>query len=330
MEGRPVITPKMEAGMDYGWVLKRAWEITWKFKGLWVLGILASCSAGGGGGGHGGGSSGTGSQFNGESDPRFLQLQHWIESIPEQTWILIAVVAGIVVLVLALVALVLGILGQGGLIAGFNQAETNGTVTLGEAFRIGKANFWRLLGVRAIFWLAGILLGILFAAVAITTVLGTLGIGLICLIPLLCLLIPVGALVGVYVMLTQVALVTEALGVKESFLRSWEVMKASVGPVIVIGLIVVFGSAVIGLVLAFPLIAAVLPAAAGLAFGTDQSTTTGLVTAGVCLVIYLPLLIVANGVLQTYVTGVWTLSWRQWTGRAKGVPALPVVVPAAS
>lgn len=316
--------------MDYGWVLKRAWEITWKFKGLWVLGILASCSSGGGGGGHGGSSSGTGYQLNGESDPRFLQFQHWIESIPEETWIVIAIVAGIVVLLLALVSLVLGILGQGGLVAGFNQVETNGTVTLGEAFRIGKANFWRLLGVRAIFWLAGILLGIIIAAVAITTALGTLGIGLLCLVPLLCLLIPIGALVGVYVMLTQVALVTEGLDMKGSFRRSWEVLKANLGPVIIIALVVVFGSAVIGLVLAFPLIAAVLPAAAGLAFGTDQSTTTGLVTAGLCLVIYLPLLIVANGVLQTYVTGVWTLSWRQWTGREKGVTALPVVVPTAA
>jgi hypothetical protein len=315
--------------MDYGWVLKRAWEITWKFKGLWVLGILASCSAGGGGGGRGGGSSGTGYQFSGESDPRLLQFQHWIGSIPEETWIAIAIVAGIAVLVLGLAALVLGVLGQAGLIAGFNQVETNGTVTLGEAFRIGKANFWRLLGMRIVFWLAGILLGIVIAAVVVLTAIGTFGVGLLCLLPVLCLLIPAGALVGVYVMLTQVALVTEGLSVKDSFRRSWEVLKANLGPVILIGLIVLFGSMVIGLVLALPLIAAVLPAAAGLAFGTDQSTTTGLVMAGLCLVIYLPLVIVANGVLQAYVTGVWALSFRQWTGREKGVTALPVVVPPA-
>jgi hypothetical protein len=320
----------MEDGMDYGWVLKRAWEITWKFKGLWVLGILASCSSGGGGGGNGGGSSGTGYRFTGETDPRFLQLERWIESIPAETWMIIAAVAIVAVFVLGLAALVLGILGQAGLIAGFNQAETNGTVTLAEAWRIGAANFWRLLGVRIVFWLAGIIVGLLIAAVAITTIVGTLGIGLICLIPLLCLLIPVGALVGVYVMLTQVALVTEGIGVKESFVRSWEVLKANLGPVIVIGLIVVLGSVVIGLLLALPLIAAVLPAAAGLAFGTHQSTTTGLVMAGLCLVIYLPLMIVANGVLQTYITGVWTLSFRQWTGREKGVTALPVVVPPAA
>lgn len=316
--------------MDYGWVLKRAWEITWKFKALWVLGILASCSAGGGSGGGGGSSSGTRLQFSGDSDPRFLPFERWIESIPEETWIIIAIVAGIVVLLLGLVALVLGVLGQAGLIAGFNQVETNGTVTLGEAWRIGRANFWRLLGMRVLFWLAGILLAFLLVIVAVLTTIGTLGLGLLCLVPLLCLLVPVGALIGVYVMLTQVALVTEGLGVMDSFRRSWEVLKANLGPVIVIGLIVLFGSAVIGLILALPLIAAVLPAAAGLAFGTDQSTTTGLVMAGLCLVIYLPVAIVANGILQTYVTGVWTLSFRQWSGKPRGISAAPVVVPPAA
>jgi lysylphosphatidylglycerol synthetase-like protein (DUF2156 family) len=124
-----------------------------------------------------------------------------------------------------------------------------------------------------------------------------------------------------------VALVTEALEVREAFRRSWDVFRANLGPVILVALIVVFGSAIIQLILALPLIAAVVPAVAGIAFGTDQASSTGLVTAGVCLAVYLPLLIVANGILQTYVSGIWTLSWRQWTGRAKSGVDLPAVVP---
>lgn len=315
--------------MDYGWVLKRAWEITWKFKGLWVLGILASCSSGGGGGGGGGGSSGSGYQFSGNADPRFLQFQRWFESIPSETWIIVAIIAGLIILVLGLVFLVLGIIGQGGLIAGFNRVEDSGSVTLAEAFRLGTTNFWRLVGVRIVFWLAGFLVVMALGVVVVMLVIGTLGIGLLCLLPLLCLLIPIGALVGVYVMLTQVALVTENLGVMDSFRRGWQVLKENLGPVIVIALIVLFGSAVIGLVLALPLIAAVLPAVAGMAFGSDQSTTTGLWMAGLCLVVYLPVMIVANGVLQAYVSGVWTLSYRQWTGRSKGSALTPVETPAA-
>ena len=314
--------------MDYGWVLKRAWEITWKFKGLWVLGILASCSSGGGGGGGGGGSSGSGYQFGGSSDPRFAQFERWIQSIPAETWITIAIIAGLIIVVLGLVFLVLGVIGQGGLFAGFNQVEDSGSVTLAEAFRLGAANFWRLVGVRIIFWLAGVVIAIALVVTVVLLAIGTLGIGLLCLAPFLCLLIPVGAIVGVYVTLTQVALVTEHLTVGEAFRRSWQVLKANLGPVIVIGLILLFGSMIIGLVLALPIIAVVLPVALVVALGGDQATTAGMVTAGLCLVVYLPVLIVANGALQTYVSGVWTLSFRQWTGRSKGAALVAAPPPA--
>ena len=37
--------------MDYGKILRRAWEITWRWKVLWLLGFLAALGNGGGGGG---------------------------------------------------------------------------------------------------------------------------------------------------------------------------------------------------------------------------------------------------------------------------------------
>ena len=37
--------------MDYGRVLTRAWEITWRWKILWILGFLAALGSGSGGGG---------------------------------------------------------------------------------------------------------------------------------------------------------------------------------------------------------------------------------------------------------------------------------------
>ena len=33
--------------MDYGEVLRKTWNISWRNKGLWILGILAGCSASG-------------------------------------------------------------------------------------------------------------------------------------------------------------------------------------------------------------------------------------------------------------------------------------------
>ena len=36
---------------NFGEILTRAWQITWKYKVLWIFGILAGCTNGGGGGG---------------------------------------------------------------------------------------------------------------------------------------------------------------------------------------------------------------------------------------------------------------------------------------
>ena len=41
--------------MNYGEILKRAWDTIWKHKILWLFGLLASCTANSGGGGSGGG-----------------------------------------------------------------------------------------------------------------------------------------------------------------------------------------------------------------------------------------------------------------------------------
>ena len=41
--------------MDFGEVLTKAWKIIWKFKVLWIFGILSSCGQGSGNSGNPGG-----------------------------------------------------------------------------------------------------------------------------------------------------------------------------------------------------------------------------------------------------------------------------------
>lgn len=310
--------------MDYGEVLRRAWQITWKYKGLWVLGILSSCSGGGGGGGGGANTQASGFRGYKTGGQEFPQLQHFINSIAPETWIILAIVAVLLILVIGLALLVLGVIGDGGLIGAFNVADSGGETGLGQAFRMGSTYFWKLLGVRILFWILTMVVGFVVAIAVILLVIGTLGIGLLCLIPLAIVLIPVGLIVGVYVMLTQIALVIENLGVFDAFRRAWEVLKANLGAIIVMGLIVIVGSWLIGLILAAPLIAIILPVGFALAFGTQSTANSGLILAGLCLVVYVPVLIVLNGILRTYVTGVWTLTYRRLTQRP-GV--MPEVVP---
>jgi len=314
--------------MDFGAVLKKAWEITWKNKGLWILGILAGCSASGRGNNGQAASGFRGYNFGGGELPGGRQpegqfqglpeLERFFSRIDEGTWIAVALVILGVILVLALVALVLGVIGQGGLIAGFARADEGQTVALGEAFNLGMQNFWKLLGIRVVTWAAGLIVGITVAIGVVAVAIGTLGIGLLCLIPLVCLLIPLAWGLDAYIILTMVAAVEEGLGVLDAFRKAWELVRANLGPVIVMALILILGGGILSAVLGVPFIGVVVPAILGFALGSETSIYSGLAVSGLCLVVAIPIFIVLIGVLTTYTTGAWTLTYRRLTGKAGG------------
>ncbi|MGB2894552.1 MAG: hypothetical protein WBB65_00135 [Anaerolineales bacterium] len=292
--------------MDISGIFKRAGEITWKYKGLWVLGILANCS---GGGSQGSSNVSRMPQYSVDVG-EFTKFEHWLQGIPEETWIVIAFAAVGIMLLVALIFWVLAAIGNGGLIAAFQMAETGETVTLGSAFQQGIRFFWKLLLIQIILGLASFLviapvvLGGLFMSFI------TLGLGLICFIPLICLLIPLGIAVSIYTLLTQIALIVEELDFVDAFKRAWEVFRSNLGEVIVMGLILGVGGFIVGLILAIPFFLIALPLIAGLLVGTDSISITGFSATLIGILLYLPILLVAGGIMRTFITGSWTLTYR--------------------
>ena len=67
--------------IDFGKILKRAWQILWDYKVLWIFGILLVLTVGGSGNGNNGGSS-TGYQFSENAPP--LYQQNWHPNTPEE------------------------------------------------------------------------------------------------------------------------------------------------------------------------------------------------------------------------------------------------------
>ena len=87
---------------NFGEILTRAWKITWKYKVLWIFGILASCSQGGGGGG-GGGNTGFQTGISDQNLPPALrhfgyQMENFAEWALDNWWIFIVI--GLVFLLL--------------------------------------------------------------------------------------------------------------------------------------------------------------------------------------------------------------------------------------
>jgi hypothetical protein len=168
--------------------------------------------------------------------------------------------------------------------------------------------FWRVFGLSFIIGLAFLLL---FVPLALVVVL-TGGIGFICLMPLICLLIPVGIAVGIIVEQANRAIVLEDLSMFDGLKRGWEVARSNVGAILVMALILFGIGLVLGIVIALPIFIIVFPAVFAFAMGEGQSLTP-LYTAGICFCLYIPVAWLLNGVLTTYTQSAWTLTYLRLT-----------------
>ncbi len=131
--------------IDYGKILKRSWELTKKYKWLWVYGLLLTASGGGSGGGGGGGSS---SIKNIPKNlpyevPRDLPektsyvlgqttsiLKSWFTGIPASTWIFLGLMLLLIIVIWVIATWIMRSWATAGIIGGVEAANQNQDVTL--------------------------------------------------------------------------------------------------------------------------------------------------------------------------------------------------------
>jgi hypothetical protein len=319
--------------MNYSEILSRAWQIIWKHKVLWIFGILAGCASSGGGGGGGGGNTNFSrdGQAPSQLQPYLNQAKAYFDSVPLQTWILIAIGIALLVLILVVLAIFLGTIGRIALIRGAQQADQDleARLTFGELFKGSRPYFWRVFLLNLLVGLVFFVVGILLAVGAILGVVVTLGIGILCLIPLLCLLVPVAIVISVVIEQATIAIVVENLGVLDGLRRGWEVVKTNAGPMVVMWLILDLGiRGIAGIIIALPMLLVFAPLLIGVFANAQQALQTGLVVSLVCCAAYLPVLIILSGILQSYVSSAWTLTFLRLTKPAQSSPEpLPEILP---
>jgi hypothetical protein len=298
---------------NFSEVLTRAWQIIWKHKVLWIFGILAGCGQGGGGGGGGGGGSG----FSNGNQQQFGELERMMERfsdwISRNLWVVAVLV--LVMIILIVLAVFLGTIGRIGLIRGTYQAEQGAeSLVFGELFSGSMPYFWRVFGLSFLVGLAFLLLMLPLVAFGVLTA----GIGFACLLPLFCLLIPVGLVVNIIIEQSNAAIVLENISIADGFKRGWNIVKTNVGPVLIMAIILAVIGFVVGLVIALPVIIAVFP----LVFGLAGGETNMLWVAGICCAIYFPILLVLSGIMTSFIQSAWTLTYLRLTGPKEEAPVV--------
>ena len=307
--------------MDFGEILTRAWKIIWKYKILWLFGILSSC--GQGGGSTSGGGNNTGYNFSSgdthlppEVQRFFFSIQRFFNHI--QPWEIIGLIALILlaVLILWFVMLALNTVGRVGLIQGTLQGDADvERLTFGELFHHGKPFFWRVMGLYLFIGLVSFVLVVIFIVPAAGIGMLTAGIGFLCMLPLLCILVPLSWIVGILIQQATIILVSEDTGIIESLQRAWLFFRKHWSNLLVMGLILGIGSFVVGIVLALPIMLIVFPAIITLIVsstnGSNIDIFSTLKIAGLCMLGYMPVLVVLTGILKAYIYAGWTLTYRR-------------------
>lgn len=327
--------------MNYGELFEKAWRIIWKHKVLWLFGILAGFTARtySDGGGSSWLQTGYDSRDYPYHDPfsrAFPGLQEFFYNLERgfqdgTIWpsvIGIGVALFCLFVILWVISLVLGTFGRTGLVCGAWLADEGaGRLTFRQLWHESRAAFWRVLGLTLILKVLGWVVGIILFIQIILVAIFTLFCGLVVFVPLV---IIAAWLISVWIELTVVAIAGENLGMLDGMRRSWKIIRSNLGAAIVVSLILFVGWLIASLIIGMPFLLIVLPVIVGLFSQTDAALMTGLITAGVLFLLYLPVAILLNGIVHAYIGATWTLFFRRRTGRMATLavhPPAPVETP---
>lgn len=291
--------------IDIGKILTRAWQIIWNYKVLWIFGIFAGF-ANGNGGSNGSNSSNRGNSYNGNADQFVQRAQEFF-----QQYMLIIITVCVLLILLSLAFYALGMIGRIGILKGVYKVEGGATsLIFAELWSESMPYFWRFFGLNFLIGLAFLI--ILLPAILIG--IATAGIGFACLLPLICLLIPIGWVVNVIMEQAQAAIVAEDLSMVDGFKRGWAIVKSDIVGMLVLSLILGIGGGIVGLIIALPVIGAMVPFIIGMGTGNfqfgDPLPSTAWISL-ICCGLYFPVLLVLSGVLTAYMKTSWALSYLQ-------------------
>jgi hypothetical protein len=315
--------------MDYGRIIGRAWQITWKFKILWMFGFLAALYFGG---------NSTSSIRYDSMPPKLAgQFEKFFFS-PAFLPVLLAIIAGFILF--GLVVSILKVAGRTGLVDQVNAAE-QGIRPTGRAgwSAVGRYG-WRMFWINFITGLPGTLVMLLaFIPLIWATISFLLEFrkftfynfepnpapflfGVAWFFPMCCLGVLVCTFFTLVRTLSERVCVIEDQGIWEGIKTGWRLLWSKFGSVFVMWLfIAIINIGAIGLIVVPAIILSMLfivpLAITSQAF--DGTFPVAALTGLICLggVFWLWGMLVAS-ITETFFSGCWTLTYRQLTGREFG------------
>lgn len=269
---------------DYGNILTRSFQITWKHKSFWLFSMLPMIVGI--------------FIFAALIAPVFL-----LDGRDDEMTVLALVIWTVVMVIGGIVSLLVGTAGSASLMLGILRAERGeGSTSFMNLLRDGFQYFGRTLAVVLILQFSiGAVFTVFFLCIALLSFV-TMGLASICLQPVMILLTPVSFLVVALMDGALVAVIDDDLGAWDAVKRAYQVVRKHVWKFIILTIILYFGSTILSGILVFP---AMIPAmAAPIMMETDAGGRAMFLIFGAFACLFFPLMTLFSGIVGTFITAV--------------------------
>ena len=295
---------------DFGKVLTRARQITWRYKSWWLAGIVMSLV------------SLLLAPISLALNPTFSAFAVPSELNRQLPLIMRANVSVILSTILAIPLFVIGLsipsLGT------FQLEQGSENVHFGQLLRGVLPYFWRILGIVFLVWGGMFLTMLIMVASVILVSALTLGLGLLCVFPLFILLIYVA--IQAYALVEQAvsAVLVDHLGVSSALQRAWELVMKNPGVMTLMSLINYLVAIVLIMIISIPMMISTSGFRPNLGLEPDVQSFERLSRSTILwMLALLPFYAVLQGVLVTLVQSVWTLIYLRLTRSTTPPQPLP-------
>jgi hypothetical protein len=292
---------------NFGEVLTRAWQITWKYKNLWLAGVMISLI------------SFLSAPISLLLNPSFSSLNDPSEVNRQLPLILLA--NGFVIL-LSLLTIPIYAVGMSVPSLGTLELEKGSQkLNFGELIRGVLPYFWRVLGIILLVGVSVFLLVMVFMACIVLLSVLTFGLGALCAFPGFIVFIPLAIFVYAFMEQGVSAVLVDNLGVSSALQRAWELVKKNLGVMALMSLIIYFGSMIVSMIISVPMLIPMFGFLLNMGSEPDMQALERL-TRNMMLwtLAFSPLYAIIQGVLLTFMQSAWTLTYLRLTRSTQWQP----------
>ena len=294
-------------------VLKRAWQITWRYRFLWLFGLFTMLLAG------------NGNEFNllisgtesiEKGWQRVVGIEGTLESL-RQGWSANSWLVIIISLIIFLFFLWLSIISQIGLIHCLKKINANQNSSLKEGFAAGKKYFWSVLGVNiiAIIIIFGLLLALGLPIISIFLSYKSIGWATFFTLVAFIILVPLAIVISLITRFASCYIVLKGQDVWQAFQKGIRLFGKhwlkSVELAFVLFLISLVVSFILTLLIALVNLPLAIPLVVLQGFFVPSLVWTTII---LMVIVSLVILFTGGAVLTTFQYNTWTLFFIELTG----------------